>query len=269
MSDINNKPSNDPPNEAMLLSKFNTVYRHSVLDILTYYTDIPTDPNPDNNPLSVRDPHESLNNSNGQAPTLINSKSNSSNNISNVKIKSLSLTELVISFKHPLVNMEMLRPIPYPHKCQSWFDVQNQIIEMAQISAKARNLSHIRVSGISYPTSFINLFLIFLVILLPIGFYYPDLLYDTIFANYLPFMLSVKPYHNTIFYATIIIHLLEIYFFMFSRFTKYRVPLDYAIEWTLLTLLDGFNTIKRFNNYVKTISPNDVYYDFTNNDYFL
>jgi hypothetical protein len=260
---------------ALILSKFNTVYRHSVLDILTHYTEIPTDPNPDNHPLTFRDPNDSLNNSNTRdadsnsenaSPSLTNSKNATDNAISNVKFKSIDLNEVVISFKHPLFDLEMLRPIQYPHKCTTWDQVKAELIEMSKTAATARHLSHLRVSGISYPVSMFNLLLIFMVGLLPFGYYYPELLYDGFFSKYLPFMMAMQPYHNTIFFATIVCHLLEIYFLMLPRFTKFRVPMDYAIEWTILALLDGFSSIKRFDQYVVTLSPDDVYYDFTNTE---
>lgn len=265
--------------KALILSKFNTVYRHSVLDILTHYADIPTDPNPDNHPLAFRDPNDSLNNSNtrnaasssksSSTPSLINSKNTAQNAITNVKFKSIDLNEVVISFKHPLFDLEMLRPIAYPQKCTSWDQVQAQLIAMSKEAAAARHLSHLRVSGISYPVRIFNLVLIFLVGLLPFGYYYPDLLYDSFFAKYLPSMLAVQPHHNTIFLGAMVCHVLEVYFLMFPRFTKYRVPMDYAIEWTILGLLDGLSSVKRFDRYVATLSPDDVYYDFTNEETFL
>lgn len=253
---------------SIILSKFNTVYRHSVLDILTHYAEIPTDPNPDNSPLATKAPTDTLNSNISQATaSLVSSEKN--NSISNVKLKSIDFDQLVISFKHPLVDMEMLRPIPFDRKCSQWSQVEQQLIQMAKTAAKARNLSHLRVSGISYPTSPFNLLLIICVLLLPFGYFWPSLLYDDFFAKFAPFMLYLKPYHNYIYYSTVAIHSTELYFFLLPRFRKYRVPLDYMLEWSTLTLLDGYESVKRFDAYVKTISPDDVYYDFTNDDYFL
>lgn len=254
------KSKKSESSSAIILSKFNTVYRHSVLDILTYYADIPTDPNPDNNPL--RSSNEKATSS---PTTLENSKA--SNTITNIKLKSIDFEGLTVSFKHPLVDTEMLRPIPFDQKCENWTQVEDKLIEMSKISATSRNLSNLRISGISYPTSIPNLFLIFLVLLLPFGYFYSHLLYDTVFANYLPFMLKLKPFHNAIFYITTIIHILEFYILFVPRINKYRVPLDYTIEWFVLTLLDGYESIKRFDAYVEMISPDDIYYDFTNNTY--
>lgn len=249
----------------LIMSKFNTVYRHSVLDILTHYTEIPTDPNPDNNKLSTKNPSSHSNNQ--VSPILINSKKQDS--ISNIKIKSLDFNELTISFNHPLIDLEMIRPIKFESKCNNWSDVQKKLITMSKISANSRNLSNLRVSGISYPISILNLLLIFAVLLLPFGYFYPTLLYDNFFSIYLPFMMIFKRYHNLIFFTTILIHLSEFYLLLLPRLKKYRVPLDYAIEWSILILLDGYESIKRFDSYVNLLSSDDVYYDFTNDDYFL
>ncbi|TID29631.1 hypothetical protein CANINC_001750 [Pichia inconspicua] len=250
----------------IIQSKFNTVYRHSILDILTYYADIPTDPNPDNDPLNTKYSHDTPRDS---ASATFVAKKEDNVQIRNVKAKSVELDQITISFKHPLVNMEMLRPIAFDSKCNSWKEVEQKMIEMSKEAAANRGLSHIRVSGISYPTSIFNLILILLVLLLPFGFKYPDLLYDRFFAKYLPFMLVLKTYHNAIFYTTICIHFAELYILMLPRVRKFRVPLDYAIEWSLLTILDGYNSVKRFDEYLEHLRSDDVYYDFTETDYFL
>lgn len=261
--------SNEPASgSSIILSKFNTVYRHSVLDILTYYAEIPTDPNPDNSPLTSQTPTDALNSNISQATASLGSSQNS-NSISNVKLKNVDFDQVTICFKHPLIDMEMLRPIPFDSKCSSWTEVQQKLIEMAKIAARARSLSHLRVSGISYPTSPLNLAIIFCVLLLPFGYYWPSILYEHFFAKYLPFMLSVRPYHNYILYSTIAAHCTEFYFFFVPRLRRFRVPLDYALEWAVLVLLDGYASVRRFDRYVKMISPDDTYYDFTNNDYFL
>lgn len=257
-------PSNSP---ALILSKFNTIYRHSVLDILTHYAGIPTDPNPDNNPLSTRDPNDSLNNDPNVATTLLNSKTQTANSISNVKLKSIALDEVVVSFKYPNIELEMLKPIPFDKACGNYHEVEQTLIKMSKEAAAARNLSHLRVSGIQYANTLWDLVLIALISLLPIGHYYSNVLYESFFATYFPFMLKLQPYHDYIMYATILIHLMETYFLLFPRFTRYRVPLDYAIEWTVLTLLEGAPSIKRFDRYVELISSDDVYYDFSNTDY--
>lgn len=253
---------------SIILSKFNTVYRHSVLDILTHYAEIPTDPNPDNSPLTGQTPNDALNSNISQATASLGS-SRPSNSISNVKLKSVDFEQVTISFKHPLVDIEMLRPIPFDSKCNSWTEVQQKLIHMSKTAARARNLSHLRVSGISYPASPLNLVIIFCVLLLPFGYYWPSILYDLLFARYLPFMLCFRPYHNYIFYSTIALHCTEFYLFFMPRLRRYRVPLDYALEWAVLVLLDGYASVRRFDRYVQMISPDDTYYDFTNNDYFL
>lgn len=255
----------------MILSRFNTVYRHSVLDILTHYADIPTDPIPEHSPLSTRDPHDYLHNrkSADVTATLLASKYPASSHITNVKLKSLDFDQITISFRHPLVDTEMLRPIPYPAKCSSWPEVEDQLITMAKVAAKARNRSHIRVSGIRYPTSPFNLLLLVLVSLLPLGYFFPDLLYGRFFAQYLPFMLPLQPYHSLIFAFALICHALEIFFFLLPRISYFRVPPDYTLEWGLLCAFDGYESIKRFDAYVQTLSDDGVYYDFTNTDYFL
>lgn len=252
---------------ALIQSKFNTVYRHSVFDILTYYADIPTDPNPDNDPLNTKYSHDPTSND-SIAATFV-SKKEDPVQIKNVKIKSIDLDQVTISFKHPLVDMEMLRPIAFDTKCENWKEVEHKLIEMSKKAAAKRDLSHIRISGISYPTSILNLALILLVFLLPFGYKYPELLYDKFFATYLPFMMVLKDYHNMIFYTTVLIHIGEFYLFMLPRLRKYRVPLDYAIEWSLLTLLDGYSSVKRFDKYLEYLRSDDTYYDFTETDYFL
>lgn len=263
--------SSSSSSRSIILSKFNTVYRHSILDILTFYTDIPTDPNPDNNPLSIRDPNDSLNNIT-IAPIKLNplkTSKDSKDSISNVKLKDINFNEIIISFKHSIIELEILRPIKFDSKCSNWKQVEEKLIKMSKISANARNLSNLRVSGISYPISIFNILILFSVSLLPIGYFYNDFLYDNIFKNFIPIMLYFKPFHNYIFLTTIFIHLLEFYIFLVPRIKKFRVPTDYAIEWSILTFLDGYESIKRFDNYVETIKPDDIYYDFTNNEYFL
>jgi hypothetical protein len=262
------KKSAKPNNVSIILSKFNTVYRHSVLDILTHYSGIPTDPNPDNNPLSIRDPNDSRNNNPNISTTLLNSKTESKS-ITNVKIKNIELDQIIISFKYPLIDMEMIKPIPFNETFKSWDQVENKLIEMSKIAANSRDLSHLRVSGITYPSSFFNLILLFLVFILILGYFNPEFLYNFLFNNYLPSLLLLKNYHNSIFFATITIHLFEVYYFLFPRIKKFRVPFDYTIEWFVLTMLDGFESIKRFDSYVETLSNDDTYYDFTNIEYFL
>lgn len=266
--DCQNDKKEKQTTASIILSKFNTVYRHSVLDILTYYAEIPTDPNPDNNPLSTRDPNDSRNNNPNVTTTILNSKAES-NTITNVKFKEIAFDQVIISFKHPLVDMEMLKPIPFDEKCKNWTEVESKLMEMSKISANARNLSHLRVSGIYYPTSIFNLFLVSSILVLIYGFFDLDSLYDTFFLKYIPSMCVLKPFHNYILYATMVIHTIEVYFLLYPRIIKYRVPFDYTIEWCVLTMIDGFESIKRFDKYVETLSPDDVYYDFTATEYFL
>lgn len=254
---------------AILLSKFNTVYRHNLLDILTHYADIPTDPNPDNN-LIVSE----TNNQQQQQATLSAPESKSSTNIYNIKLKSIDFNDLTISFKVPLLgDVEMLKPIPYPlefndnNKITSWTQVQNVIIQMSKEAANSRKLSNLRISGISYPSSLFNILLVFLVMLLPFGYFYPHLLYDHFFANYLTKLHFLQPFHNRIFYAAFVCHFIEFWIFMVPRFNRFRVPKDYAIEWWVLTMLDGYESVKRFDSYIEMIKPDSVYYDFTDTDY--
>lgn len=237
--------------KSQLLSAFNKKYSPSLEDILVYYGGISTSTT--TVPTATAFPT-------GQTLSTAGEVS-----IYNVKLASISFKELTLSFRHPFVEAEITKPMelvlpPTLETCESWDDVKLALIYMAKEAAISRGYSHIVLSGINYPKSPTDFALIVLVFMLLYGHYNLEILYQFFTRIGLTPLLHFKPYHSYIMYGTFVIHLLEIYFFLVPLFKKYRVPTDYAIEWYLFALLDGYPTIKRFKNRVKMFEDDEKYW---------
>lgn len=239
---------------AHYLSEINRYHRTNLSDVLAFYGGITVAPE------TTQDV---------QTTAFVTGPTGQNTQIHSIKLTALDLHEMTITFRHPALDVDMERPIklqcpPGLEKCQNHEDVKECLIYMFQKSAESRGFSEIVLRGVAYPTSVFNIVLIGLVFMLLYGHYQSDKLYS--FFESLPGVLSwlavLKPFHDYIMYGTFVIHVVEIYYFLLPCLRKYRISTDYAIEWYLLALLDGYPTIKRLEDRVSKIKLTGKYWKF-------
>lgn len=214
---------------ALIISKFNRRYRHNLEDILNFYGEVTTD----------------------------------SNVVEKIRMKEIDLEQFTIGFHMEIVEFEILKPIPYDdvdHKCKNWDDVETRLVKMCNEAAESRGYSAICLKKVIYPLNIWNILLIVCILLLFLGVYEPDLVYDTILGK-IPYIEYLKPYNNAILIAAMITHLTESIVFMRPKLAYYRVPADYQMEWYVLSMLDGYQSVLRLQKYVD--ASKDRYFDFT------
>ncbi|KAH3899446.1 uncharacterized protein SCDLUD_004889 [Saccharomycodes ludwigii] len=142
-------------------------------------------------------------------------------------------------------------------KCLNYAEVQDKLIEMAEVAAKKRNLSHIQINEMRYPTSFLDILIIILVFLPTMSYIWLLPLQDLLKKSELPIIvfLSQNLFQPKILIgiqlAAIFTHFLEIYILLKPKLTFYRVPTDYLVEWWFFGLLEGYGVIRRFNEVIK------------------
>lgn len=171
--------------------------------------------------------------------------------IKNIQLKSIENSHLVIGFTHRDVDFTIEKIISLDPPLQNLGEARLRLVDMAKEAAAARGYSHKQVSEILYPTQPQEFLLLALVAALIFAFFKTDTFYGKWFAN-IGFLQAVRPYTATIFYGTVAIHVAELALVMMPKLNKYRVPIDYKIEWIIFTLLEGFPAIRRFNHLIAT-----------------
>lgn len=186
--------------------------------------------------------------------------------VHSVKLTGLEMNELTISFKHSALEVEISKPMAFDYpdsmdKCDSWEDVREVLVHMAEKAAEARGVSAIVLREVQHPTNPLNILLIGTVFMLCYGIFDLDQLYNWFaMVPILKYLVLLKPYHAYITYGTFLIHLMEIRMLLLPRLEKYRVSTDYAIEWSLWLFLDGYASISRFDGTVERIKKGTKYW---------
>lgn len=189
------------------------------------------------------------------------------NSIYSAKLTGLEMDEMTISFKHSALEVDISKPIALDtpdsiKKCQSWDDVRETLVFMAIKAAEKRGVSEIVLRGVEYPNTLGNFLLIGLVMMVLYGHYNLDQLYNWFQSvPILKYLVIFKPYHHYLTYGTFISHIVEIWMFLIPRLAKYRISTDYTIEWYLLTLLDGYPTIRRLDQRVERFKKGTKYWN--------
>lgn len=184
------------------------------------------------------------------------------NPIERIQMKDIDFQQFTISFRHELVEFDILKPIRYKDDivCQDWQQVEQALIGMFRHAAAAKHCSAICFKKIVYPHSAFNLFIVFGVCLVFAARYYPELVYSDLLGK-IPYISLIRPYNDYLLLTVALIHFTEAMVFLRPRLNYYRVPIDYAFEWYCCAMLDGYASVKRFNHYLDSIK--DRYFDFS------
>ncbi|KAG7827448.1 hypothetical protein KL920_004702 [Ogataea angusta] len=174
--------------------------------------------------------------------------------IKNIKVKEVELDHVTLVFNHDDLEVEMLKPIPFKEPLESYEQVQSHVLSMAREAASKRNVSHLQVRQVWYPQTALERILVVLVSVMMVAKGFPNLVYDVILSRVLPvpneWIQYVKPYNDFILVTTVALHAVEVAMFLVPRFFKYRVAPDYQIEWLVLTTVEGYPSIRRFDRIV-------------------
>ncbi|GMM35439.1 hypothetical protein DASC09_027640 [Saccharomycopsis crataegensis] len=177
--------------------------------------------------------------------------------ISDIKLKNIEKSQLIISFKHRDVDFEIEKYIPIEPPMENVLsDSRPRLVQMAKDAAAARGFSHVQIKKMVYPNKPANFVLLFLVGNLIFAFFKPTLYYDTFWNGQLgvssanPVLSFLRKYTSTILYATVVCHLMETMLILRPKLNKYRVPTDIRIEWIIAAFFEGFGAIKRFNTLI-------------------
>ncbi|QPG72928.1 hypothetical protein FOA43_000232 [Brettanomyces nanus] len=213
---------------ALIISKLNRRYKHCLDDLLNYYGKVATQ----------------------------------ENEIEKIRVKEIDFEQITIGFHHKMVDFEILKPLRYEDDrvCKNWNEVESTIQKMCYTAANAKNVSPICLKKIVYPFSPINWLLIFGMSLLFIGHYNPDFIYNRLLGR-ISLIPPFKPWNDTILLGAMITHVTESLTLLRPKMAYYRIPVDYKMEWYACSMLDGFASVNRLNNYVKSIEGR--YFDFS------
>ncbi|KAG7723005.1 hypothetical protein KL949_000055 [Ogataea haglerorum] len=174
--------------------------------------------------------------------------------IKNIKVKEVELDHVTLVFNHDDLEVEMLKPIPFKEHLESYEQVQSQILSMAREAAPKRNASHLQVRQVWYPQTAPERILMVVMSMMMVAKGFPFLIYDVILSRVLPipneWIQSVKPYNDFVLVTIVALHAVEVAVFLVPRFFKYRVAPDYQIEWLVLTTIEGYPAIRRFDRIV-------------------
>ncbi|ODV62008.1 uncharacterized protein ASCRUDRAFT_75240 [Ascoidea rubescens DSM 1968] len=179
--------------------------------------------------------------------------------LSNIRMTNIDLTSITITFNHTdLGDQDIVKPIQFDAPLTSLSESRFKLIEMAKYAAQKRNVSHFQIQDIVYPSSIPEFTLLSLFFLLIFSYFRKDLIYDSLFKNYLNIPPNIVLFlknnvHYTIF-ITILGHLSEFYLILLPKLRFYRVPFDFKIEWFFFTFLEGYLAIRRFNKLVQKYS---------------
>ncbi|KAH3665321.1 hypothetical protein OGATHE_004137 [Ogataea polymorpha] len=185
--------------------------------------------------------------------------------IKNIKVKEVELDHVTLIFNHNDLEVEMLKPIPFQKPLENYEQVQRHILSMAREAASKRNVSHLQVKQVWYPQTALERILVILVSVMMVAKGFPNLIYDVILSRVLPvpnkWIQYVKPYNDFILVTTVAVHAIEVAVFLVPRFFKYRVAPDYQIEWLVLTTVEGYPSIRRFDRIVAERAKLWKYYE--------
>lgn len=174
--------------------------------------------------------------------------------IANIKLKSIELDHMEISFNHFDIEFEIIKPIPIDPPMQDFSELRSKLVDMATYAANKRGYSHLQIQDISYPTKIWEYVLISLVFVCFFGAFYPHILYnyclDYLLPSYLTF--TLRKFNKLIAISLLLIHIVELKLVLLPKLNHYRVPTDFKIEWVIFCLIDGRASIERFNQLIKT-----------------
>ncbi|KAH3667482.1 hypothetical protein OGAPHI_003131 [Ogataea philodendri] len=174
--------------------------------------------------------------------------------IKNIKAKEVGLDHLTIVFNHDSLEVEMLKPIPFDKPLQTYEQVQTHLLQLARQAAEKRKLSHLQVQQVWYPQNVIEKGIVIAVCIMMAGKVMPNFTYNVVLTRVLPFpnhwLEAFRPYNDFVLMTAITLHAIEVAIFMVSRFYKYRVPADAQLEWLVLTTIEGYFCIRRFDQVV-------------------
>ncbi|EDO16015.1 hypothetical protein Kpol_495p13 [Vanderwaltozyma polyspora DSM 70294] len=161
------------------------------------------------------------------------------------RLSDFDLKSFTIRFHHVELESDVDKIIAFEPPLNEVNEFDERINEMIKIAAKARGLSEIQVTETVYPTNLLEYAIIGGVMLPPLCYLYRPLLYflplpsiikKTLDNDRLLFIITVLAFFT---------HIIESLVLLRPKLIYYRVPIDHAIEWYFLGLLEGYAPVKR------------------------
>lgn len=168
--------------------------------------------------------------------------------ISNIKMTEISVDHMSITFGHQDLEFPVEKVIPFEPPLEDLKEARTRLVEMAKRAAEKRGFSPYQIEGFTYPG--VGGWALNALIYLPLAAYLiPSLLTNATVTGLLGASKVQWLGKNslTITLVTVGIHAAESLFLLRPKLNKYRVPIDYKLEWYISTLIEGFPSIKRFN----------------------
>lgn len=139
-------------------------------------------------------------------------------------------------------------------------DVKEKLVAMAKYAAAKQGYSHKQITRVLVPARVGGYLMYLLLPILLIGSWDSTLLRrlfigDPLLRQVLPYVPGalaqayawVEPRYSAIFTVLYGAHLAEALIFTVPRLIKYRVPLRASLAWSVMSLIEGFPVIFRFN----------------------
>ena len=168
--------------------------------------------------------------------------------IAYVRLSNIELDHMTLQFNHFDVEFEIEKPIPFEPPLQDWSEARTRLVTMAKEAAAKRNLSHLQINEMRYPSTLYEYTVMVLVFTPLICYYNRSLL--SFFPEVLRLFLDNDRVLLSFQAAAFLIHLGECLFLLKPRLDFHRVQPDFLIEWYLFGMLEGFPTVKRFDRLV-------------------
>lgn len=169
--------------------------------------------------------------------------------ISNIKLTAIDTKQMTITFAHEDVEFDVEKVIPFEPELESLSEARTRLVEMAKFAASERGFSHFQIAEFMSPLPY-QLALIGVIYLPIASYFFPSILKNSFVTKHL---LSEAKADWLLKHAlkitglTLGIHALEDWFILKPKLAKFRVPIDFQLEWYLSGLLEGFGAVKRFN----------------------
>lgn len=174
------------------------------------------------------------------------------NKIANIILRDIELDHMSIGFNHFDIEFEIMKVIELDPPLESFKQARERLVTMAKHAAKARGYSHFQINEMSYANCPYDYAIVSLVLLAAAAYFFPALVFGVLAqavpGSVIEFLKSITA---RVFYATVVIHLAETLVFMVPLLKKYRVPLDFKLEWLVASMLEGYGAKRRFMACVK------------------
>ncbi|CDO94452.1 unnamed protein product [Kluyveromyces dobzhanskii CBS 2104] len=169
--------------------------------------------------------------------------------ISSVRLKEFELDHMTILFQHAAIDFDIEKVIALDPPMDSFREARDRLVSMAKEAASKRGVSHVRINEMSYPRDIDEFLIITFAFVLPLVVYWKRGI-----LRYFPLpqvvinFISKDAVLLPIIIGVMICHAAENYFLLRPRLNFHRVPTDFLIEWYFFGMLEGYPTVRRFND---------------------